>query len=98
MFPKTHLERVEGKSEVIYVHVCRDHARHSIDSSLAALDIYCSVQKLFFSLTAVCSARGYERVCDERLRAALLNIDKVGWKTVRQSRVVGMESARAGER
>lgn len=49
-------------------------------------------------ITAVCSARRYERVCDERLRAALLNIDKVGWKTVSEISAGKMESAQAGER
>lgn len=94
---QAHLER-----EVMWICVCRDHV--STASSRAALNIYSTVQKLFFFcfflpllLAAVCRARRYKRLCDERLM--LLNIDKVGWKTMseRAERWL-MESERAGER
>lgn len=49
------------------------------------------------SAAQVCSAAvfGEERVCDEWLRAAQLNIDKVGWKTARARCAVELERASA---
>lgn len=96
---QAHLER-----EVMWICACRDHV--STASSRAEQHSIFTVQSkscfffLFFLpllLAAVCRARRYKRLCDERLM--LLNIDKVGWKTMseRAERWL-MESERAGER
>ena len=98
---QAHLER--GGDEGSYVDLCvcvSWWCERSIKSSSTQYLQY-SPKAVFFPslllLTAVCRARRYKRPCDERLR--LLNIDKVGWKTMseRAERWL-MESERAGER
>ena len=73
-FPNRRPENQRGK---VTWSGCRDHP--SAASSRAAFNIYCTAQNAVF--TAVCTAPRYKRLCDDRLRAALLNIDKVGRKT-----------------
>ena len=91
MFPNRHLETEEGSEATCVSWPCE----HSVEPSRAALSVYCTVRKLFF--TAVCRAPRYKgAMCDERLRAALLNIDEVGRR--QWARVYVRVCVRAGER
>lgn len=47
------------------------------------------------AVSFLAAAFGQERVCDERRRAARLNIDEVGWKTARERSAVEPERAAA---